>query len=107
MNPNYATIIKQDINKLSAIGFIQLVKETTWLSSIVVVPKKNGKFKICVDFKKLNATTKKYPYPFPFTNEILNIVARHHVYSFLDGYSRYHHISIALEDIYKTTFITN
>jgi len=44
MNPNYATIIKQYINKLSAIRFIQLVKETTWLSSIVVVPKKNGKF---------------------------------------------------------------
>jgi hypothetical protein len=53
----------------------------------VVVPKKNGKFIICVNFKKLNATTKKDPYLLPFINEVLNIVARHDVYSFLDGYS--------------------
>jgi putative transposase len=62
----------------------------------VVVPKKNGKFKICVDLKKLNATTKKDPYPLPFINEVLNIVARHDVYSFLDGYCRYHQIFITL-----------
>jgi hypothetical protein len=51
------------------VGFIKLVEEATWLSSIVVVPKKNGKLKIYVDFRKLNATTKKDPYPLPFTNE--------------------------------------
>jgi hypothetical protein len=42
----------------------------------MVVPKKNGKFGICVDFRKLNVATQKYPYPLPFTNEVLNIVAR-------------------------------
>jgi len=39
--------------------FIQLVEEATWLPPIVVVPKKNGKLQISVDFHKLNATTKK------------------------------------------------
>jgi len=73
----------------------------------VVVPKKNGKLRICVDFRKLNATTKKDPYPFPFTDEVLNIVARHDNYSFLHGYSGYYQISIVPEDIYKTTFIIN
>jgi hypothetical protein len=81
------------------------MEEATWLSPIVVIPKKNGKLKICVDFKKLNATTKKDFYPLPFTNEVLNIVARHDVYSFLNGYSGYHQIFIALEDRYKTTFV--
>jgi len=57
--------------------------------TIVVVPKKNGKLKICVDFKKLNKATKKDHYPLPFFNEVLNIIARYEVYSFLDGYSRY------------------
>jgi hypothetical protein len=38
-------------------------------------------------------------------NEVLNIVTRYDAYSFLDGYSRYHQISIVLEDIYKTAFI--
>jgi hypothetical protein len=42
----------------------------------VVIPKKNGKLKICVDFKKLNAATQKDLYPLPFTNEVLNIIAR-------------------------------
>jgi hypothetical protein len=50
--PNYATIVKQDIDKLLAVGFIEYVEEATWLSPIVV-PKKNGKLKICIDFKKL------------------------------------------------------
>jgi hypothetical protein len=50
------------------------VEEVTWLSPIVVMPKKNGKFRICVDFKKLNSTTKSDPFPLPFTYEELNIV---------------------------------
>jgi hypothetical protein len=71
------------------------------------VPKKNSKLKICIDFRKLKATTKKDPYPLSFTNEMLNIVTRYEAYSFLDGYSGYHQISIALEDKYKTTFVTD
>jgi len=51
-----------------------------------------------VDFRKLNAVTKKDPYLLPFTDEVINIVAGHEVYTFLDGFSRYHQISIALED---------
>ncbi len=43
LNLNYATIIKQDIDKLLATGSIQYVREATWLSHVVIVPKKNGK----------------------------------------------------------------
>jgi hypothetical protein len=46
LNPNYATPIKHDIDKLLGGGFIQLVEEATWLSPIVVVPKKNGNLRI-------------------------------------------------------------
>jgi hypothetical protein len=63
--------------------------------------------KICINFKKLNATIKKDPYPLPFTYEVLNIVAGYEAYSLLDGYSRYHKIFIVLEDRYKTTFVTD
>jgi hypothetical protein len=55
--------------------------------TIVVVPKKNGKLRICVDFKKLNKTTKKNPYLLPFFYEVLNIVTWYETYSFLDGFS--------------------
>jgi len=98
LNPNYGAIVKHDIDKLLVTSFIKLVEEATWLLPIVVTPKKNGKLKICVDFNKLNAATKKDPYTLPFTNEVINIVAGHEVYTFLDGFSGYHQISIALKD---------
>jgi hypothetical protein len=107
LNPNYATILQEDIDKLFAASFIKPIKEATWLSPIVVVPKKNEKLKICVDFKKLNVATKKDPYPLPFTDEVINIIVGHEVYTFLSGFFRYHQISIALEDQYQTTFNTN
>jgi hypothetical protein len=86
LNPNYVTTIKQNVGKL-ATRFIQYVEEVTWLSPIVVVPKKNGKLKTCIDFKKLNVAIKKDPYPLPFTNEVLNTIVGYEAYSFLDGYS--------------------
>jgi len=63
------------------------VEEVTWFSPIVIVPNKNGKLRICIGFRKLNATTKKDPYPLPFRNEVLNTIVGYETYSFLDGYS--------------------
>jgi hypothetical protein len=57
------------------------------LSPIVVVPKKIGKLKIYIDIGKLNAATKKDPYPLPFIDEVLNTIARYEAYFFLDRYS--------------------
>jgi hypothetical protein len=107
MNLNYIVIVKQDLDKLLAIGFIVPMEEATWLYPIVVVLKKNGKLQICMDFQKLNVVTKKDPYPLPFMEEVLDMVAGHEVYSFLDGFSSYHQIMIALEDKHKIVFITN
>ncbi len=75
------------------------MEEATWLSPIVVIPTKNGKFGIYVDFKKLNVAMKKKPFPLPFIDEVLNTMVGCETYSFLDGYSRYHQISIALKGI--------
>jgi len=59
----------------------------------VVIPKKNGKLRIYVDFKKFNTTTKD-PYPLPFMDEVINTIIGHEIYTFLDGFFIYHHISI-------------
>jgi hypothetical protein len=56
------------------------MEKATWLSPVVVVPKKNGKLGICVDFKKLHAMTKKDLFPSSFIDEVLNIVARCETY---------------------------
>jgi hypothetical protein len=95
LNPNYATIVKQNIDIFLTIGFIEYVEEATWLSPIVVVPKKKDKLRICIDFRKLNVATKKDPYPLVFTNEVLNIITGYEAYFFLDGYLGYHQISIS------------
>ncbi len=90
LNPNYATTTKQDINKLLVVGFIKFVQEATWLSPIVIIPKKNGKLIIYIDFKKLNIATKNDPYPLFFIDEVLNTIAWYEACSFLDGYLGYH-----------------
>jgi len=107
LNPIYVIMVKQDIDKLLAIGFIKSIEKATWLSPIVIVPKKNGKLKICMDFRKLNAATKKDPYPLSFIDEMLNTITGYEAYSFFDGYSGYHQISIVLEEKYKITFVTH
>jgi hypothetical protein len=94
-HPNHVTIVKHDINNLLIACFIEHVEEPIWLSPIIVVPKKNGKLKICVDFRKLNATTKKYPYSLPFIDDVINTIARREVYTFLNGFYGYYHIFIA------------
>jgi hypothetical protein len=71
--------------------FIQLVEEATWLPPIVVVPKKNGKLHIYVDFHKLNATTKKTQTHYHFLWSTQTMVG-HEVYLFLDGYYGYHDV---------------
>jgi hypothetical protein len=65
------------------------MEEATWLSPILVVLKKNMKFRICVDFQKLNVAMKKDPYPLPFMEEVSDMVPRHEVYSILDDFLSY------------------
>jgi hypothetical protein len=57
LNPNYVIMVKQDIDKLLTVRFIESIEKATWLSPIVIVSKKNGKLKIYIDFKKLNFIT--------------------------------------------------
>jgi hypothetical protein len=60
------------------------------LSPIIVIPENNGNLGICTYFRKLNATTKKDPYPLPFTNKILKTIIGYEAYFFLNRYSIYH-----------------
>ena len=95
-----------EVKKLLQAGFIYPVEDSEWVSPVVVTPKKNGKWRICVDYKPLNAATKRDHFPLPFQDEILNEVAGHERYTVCDGYSGYFQISIAAEHQKYTTFIT-
>ena len=77
MNPNYAIKVKEEIDELLQVGFIWLVKRATWLSLIVVTPKKNDKLRECVDYRKLNAKTVIDTFPLPFIDDVLDAIASH------------------------------
>ena len=106
MNPNYTAKVKEEIYELLRVGFIRPVKRATWLSPIIIVAKKNKKFRVCVDYRKLNAATITDGFPLPFTDSVLDTVAGHECYSFLDGFSGYNQIRIHPDDQEKTTFVT-
>ena len=55
-------------------------------------------WRICIDYWKLNRDTRKDCFPLPFLDQMLDRLAGHEYYCFLDGYSEYNQISIALED---------
>ena len=59
---------------------------------------------MCIDYRKLNTTTRKDHYPLPFIDKMLDRLAGHPYFYFLDGHSGYNQISIALKDQEKTTF---
>ncbi|MCO5604218.1 hypothetical protein L7F22_058381 [Adiantum nelumboides] len=104
-------VIQQDallseVRKLLNAGFIYPVEDSKWVSPVVVNSKKNGKWRVCVDYKALNAATKRDHFPLPFQDEILNEVAGYERYTVCDGYSGYFQIRIAEEDQKKTTFVT-
>ena len=87
--------LQEEVNKLLKAGFNYQVDTTEWVSPVVVNPKKDGRWRICVDFKPLNAATKKDPYSLPFIGQILDSVAGFERYSICDGFSRYIQLRIA------------
>ena len=68
------------------------------------MPKKGGKWRICVDYRELNKATKNDHFPLPFIDQVLDTLAGKKYFSFLDGYSGYNQITIAPKDQDKTTF---
>uniref|UniRef100_A0A2N9HZU3 RNA-directed DNA polymerase n=1 Tax=Fagus sylvatica TaxID=28930 RepID=A0A2N9HZU3_FAGSY len=113
-----------DIKGISPLdaGIIYPIADSKWVSPTQVVPKKSGVtvvenelgelvptklvtgWRMCIDYRKLNAATRKDHFPLPFIDQVLERVAGHSFYCFLDGYSGYYQIEIDLEDQDKTTF---
>ncbi|CAL2230197.1 unnamed protein product [Prunus armeniaca] len=122
LNPPMMEVVKKEIIKLLDCGVIYPISDSRWVSPVQVVPKKSGVtvvkneenelvptriqtgWRVCIDYRKLNATTRKDHFPLPFIDQMLERLAGHSFYCFLDGYSGYNQIVIAPDDQEKTTF---
>jgi hypothetical protein len=66
--------------------------------------KKNGKLRVCIDFRNLNKATPMDGYPMPVVDLLIDAASGHRIISFMDGNAEYNRIFMAEEDILKTAF---
>ena len=69
-------------------------------------PNKDGKVCMCVDYRDLNRASPKDDFPLSHIDVLVDNTTQHKVFSFMDGFSGYKQIRMALEDMEKTTFNT-
>ena len=98
--------MKEKIQKQLSVGFLSVVEYLEWLANVVLVPKKDSKVRVCVDFRDLNKASPKDDFPLPHIGMLVDSTAGHSMLSFMDGFFWYSHILMAPKDIEKTSFIT-
>ena len=109
-------VVKKEIMKLLDVGIIYPISDNNWVSPIHVVPKKGGMtviknehneliptrtvtgWRMCIDYRKLNKATRKDHFPLPFIDQLLERLAQHSFFCYLDGYSGFFQIPIYPED---------
>ena len=94
------------MDNLLKVGFIKEVRYPEWFANVVVVPKKGGKWRVCVDYMDLNDVCPKDSFPLPHIDQIVDASAWHGMLSFLDAFSGYHQILMYPPNAEKTFFIT-
>jgi hypothetical protein len=98
--------IREEVRKLLHAGFIEEVHHPVWLANPVIVPKANGKLRMCIDYTSLNKACPKDSYPLPRIDQIMDSTSVYDFLSFLDAYSDFHQIRTSREDRKHTAFVT-
>ena len=122
LNTTMKEVVRKEDLKWLDTGVIYPISDSIYVSPVQVVPKKGGTtviktadntllpsrtvtgWRICIDYRKLNKAPQKDHFPLPFLDQMLDRLAGHEYYYFLDGNSGYNQIPIAPEDQEKTTF---
>ena len=96
--------LKEEVSRLLAVNFIKGSQFATWLANVVMVPKPNQKWRMCVDFTDLNKACPKDCYPLPRIDALIDATSGFQLLSFLDAFAGYHHIQLTEEDQIHTSF---
>jgi hypothetical protein len=115
-------VVNKEVLKLLKARVIYPVSDSEWASLVQVVLKKGGMtvihneknevipqrtitdWQMCIDYQKLNKATREDHFPLLFIDEMLERLANHSFFYYMDSYSGYHQILIHLDDQSKTTF---
>ena len=122
LNPMMKDVLRMEVLKWLNAGFIYAIFDSPWVSPVHMVPKKGGftaiinernelipkrivtGWRVFIDYRKLNITTRKDHFPLPFIDQVLDKLAGHPHFCFLDGYFGYNQIAIVPADQDKTTY---
>jgi hypothetical protein len=106
ISPLHKEAVCEEVDRLVEAGAIKEILYPTWLSNTVVVKKKNGKWRVCIDFTDLNKACPKDSFPLPKIDQLVDATSGHQRMSFLDAFKGYHQIVMNPTDQEKTAFIT-
>ncbi|GJR87526.1 putative reverse transcriptase domain-containing protein [Tanacetum coccineum] len=103
--PSEMKELSEQLKELSDKGFIR-PSSSPWGAPVLFVKKKDGSFRMCIDYRELNKLTVKNRYPLPRIDDLFDQLQGSSVYSKIDLRSGYHQLRVRKEDIPKTAFRT-
>ena len=106
MKPEMSLKIKEEVKKQFDAGFLAAAWYPQWVANIMPFLKKDGKVRMCVNYRDLNRANPKDNFPLPHIDVLVDNTTSFALFSFMDGFSGYNQIKMASEDMEKTTYIT-
>ena len=94
--------IKEEVEKQLKASFLNAIAYSNWVANIFPMPKKDGKVRMCIDYRDLNWASPKDTLPLPHIDTLIDNTATNRFFSFMDGFSGYNQIKMAEEDKAKT-----
>lgn len=104
MNPTLAPKMQKELMKLRDGGIIKPIRDSTWVSNLVPIKKKNGDISLCVDFKNLNIASLKDNYGLPNMEAMLQQVTGCELMSMMDSFSKYNQVLVKENEQFKIAF---